>query len=302
MKKICLLLLMFGTMFGAKAQMKLFPTGSVSIGTDKTPHTHNKVFLYGKDFMVGGWQNRFVRFNLETSHPNIWSTSGKIVFYNTEEGLFQDLEVKNVYETSDVKLKKNISTISNALDVIAQLRGTTYSWLQNDSLKSVQDETHTGFVAQETELVLPSAVSTDSLGNKIISYNAILTYAVCAVKELSATIESQRHEIEAVKNEINMLAERNNYLKEEGNLALLVVENIEEVARNIEAAYALPDDSFSAKLVFYDLNKEPLKNFDLISQSHEKLDATEMSLYKGVFYCSLVVDEKEVDRKRVIVL
>ena len=65
-----------------------------------------------------------------------------------------------VYGISDVRLKKDIEVIENALDKVARLRGVT--WSQSELAKEVgapeQKGRKSGLLAQDLEKVLPEAV------------------------------------------------------------------------------------------------------------------------------------------------
>lgn len=98
--------------------------------------------------------------------------------------------------TSDARLKTNSTPLTGALEKIASLNPVTYTWKYQTS------EPTTGFIAQEVESVIPSAVSktapTDdqkpfipdgeiySLGWK----NDIFAYLVGAIKELKAEVDA----------------------------------------------------------------------------------------------------------------
>jgi hypothetical protein len=87
---------------------------------------------------------------------------------------------------SDVRLKSDIETIANALDVIHQLRGTRYT------RKDTQRD-HIGFIAQEVEQVVPEVVHTDpNTGIKSIAYDKLTALAIQALNELDALYESTK--------------------------------------------------------------------------------------------------------------
>ena len=82
--------------------------------------------------------------------------------------------------TSDERLKENITTVENAVEVNNQLRGVRFEW-KRDGRPSY------GVIAQELEQVLPELVSdTDP---KTVNYNGIIGVLIEAVKELSARVD-----------------------------------------------------------------------------------------------------------------
>lgn len=83
--------------------------------------------------------------------------------------------------TSDVNLKTNIYTISNAVSKVKLLRGVTFNWKQNG-------KPSLGVIAQELEAVLPELVH-DVDGHKAVSYGNIVGLLIEAVKEQQILIE-----------------------------------------------------------------------------------------------------------------
>lgn len=88
-----------------------------------------------------------------------------------------------LFETSDQRLKNNIETIQDAVDIIDQLRGVNFNWKETNK-QSV------GLIAQEVESVLPFLIKEDTKGYKSINYTAIIGLLIEAVKELNEKIEN----------------------------------------------------------------------------------------------------------------
>lgn len=86
-----------------------------------------------------------------------------------------------LYETSDIKLKKDVKTIDNAVDTVLKLRGVTFNWIKNNKESM-------GLIAQETEKVIPYIVQEDPTGAKSINYTALIGILVESIKELNAKI------------------------------------------------------------------------------------------------------------------
>lgn len=82
-----------------------------------------------------------------------------------------------VNSSSDENLKKDISTVENALDKVNQLRGVNFTWKDNNK-KSV------GMIAQELQEVFPELVYEDENGLSI-NYNGLIGVLIEAIKELS---------------------------------------------------------------------------------------------------------------------
>lgn len=86
---------------------------------------------------------------------------------------------------SDRTLKKNITTLTNGLELVSKLNAVTFNW--NTDLTS--EQTEYGFIAQEVESEFPSLVRTDPYtGIKSVDYQKITSLLASAVQELASKI------------------------------------------------------------------------------------------------------------------
>ena len=98
---------------------------------------------------------------------------------------------------SDLRLKKNIFPISNALSKITQLRGVNYYWKNETTGKGPQ----IGLIAQDVEKIFPEIVSTDKEGYKSLDYSRLVSPLIEAVKELKAENEELKKRIEVLEKD-----------------------------------------------------------------------------------------------------
>ena len=82
-----------------------------------------------------------------------------------------------VNSSSDENLKKDITTIENALEKVNQLRGVDFTWKETD-------EKSKGLIAQELQKVFPELVSEDTNGLSI-NYSGLIGVLIEAIKEIS---------------------------------------------------------------------------------------------------------------------
>ena len=92
---------------------------------------------------------------------------------------------------SDARLKRNVETISNAVDLVNCLRGVNF---EKDGRHS------TGVIAQEVEEFLPEVVHTDSEGMKSVAYGNIAGLLIEAIKEQQQTIENLQKQISDIQS------------------------------------------------------------------------------------------------------
>lgn len=89
--------------------------------------------------------------------------------------------------SSDVRLKDDISTISNALNKTLQLRGVYYSMLNE---KTGVKDYNIGVIAQEANEVIPEVVKQARSGYYHVAYGNMVGLLIEAIKELNAKVEA----------------------------------------------------------------------------------------------------------------
>ena len=116
----------------------------------------------------------------------------------------------NIYNASDARLKKNISTTTYGLDTISALNPVKFNWI--DGFEPSEDGKYMlGFVAQEVQEIIPEAIesfggNSITIGNTIIdnplrvNEKFIIPVLVKAIQELSAENTSLINRIEALEN------------------------------------------------------------------------------------------------------
>ena len=104
--------------------------------------------------------------------------------------------------SSDERVKKNITKITDTIDVILslkQLNGIKYNW--NTEIKGYErmgEQTEIGVIAQEVEKVLPEIVGENNTGYKSVDYAKLTAFLIEVNKE-------QQKQIEDLQNRISKL-------------------------------------------------------------------------------------------------
>ena len=113
--------------------------------------------------------------------------------------------VGNIYHNgslihSDRQFKKDIQSITNALEKIRQLRGASYEYrIKEFEKRDFASGRCLGFIAQEIEQVLPELVSNGNDGYKAVNYDGLIPVLVEGMKEQQMEIDSQAEEITDLK-------------------------------------------------------------------------------------------------------
>ena len=96
----------------------------------------------------------------------------------------------NFVSSSDVRLKSDIETIGEALDILQHLRGVRYT---SEGRRQI------GVIAQETEPHLPEVVFETEDGIKRVAYGNITGLLIEAIKDLSARIIQLETQIDSLQ-------------------------------------------------------------------------------------------------------
>jgi len=116
--------------------------------------------------------------------------------------------------TSDIRMKTNIHTISNALDSVMGLRGVTFIWKNSPEMGN-----RIGVIAQEVEKVIPEIVFT----NKVDGYKGVL------YGEMTAVL------IEALKQQQNMINKQQKIINQQQNINEMFEKSLKEQQMQINA-------------------------------------------------------------------
>jgi hypothetical protein len=98
----------------------------------------------------------------------------------------------SITANSDVRLKKNIERIENALEKVSQISGYTYNTIYDQ-------ERHAGLIAQEVDKVLPEIVNTGNDGLMGLEYGNLGALFTEAIKELKIENDSLKARLSALE-------------------------------------------------------------------------------------------------------
>jgi len=123
----------------------------------------------------------------------------------------------NIYNASDLRLKKNVVTLDKGLETIKSIRPISFNWI--DGFCDDEKDTLYGFVAQEVQTVDPNLVcpfGAEGLNIKIgedqenpdqvienplrVNEKFVVPMLVKSVQELSAEVDALKSEIAALKS------------------------------------------------------------------------------------------------------
>jgi len=116
-----------------------------------------------------------------------------------------DIIANSIAGSSDIRYKKNIRTIENALDKVKSLRGVYFNWDQNEFPdRQFGSNVEVGFIAQEVEKIIPEIVTKDKTKEEYrsVKYDKLVALLVEAIKE-------QQKQIDSLTIKVNNLNQKN---------------------------------------------------------------------------------------------
>jgi hypothetical protein len=165
---------------------------SFSTGPDNTGFSYNAC----KRFIVST-PTTTVTINTKVRNiivPNFSVNINNInAFYIDTDGnaLFSNPVLAPAYNIiSDCRFKSSITTLTNSLSTVCELEGKHYIF---NGISSI------GFLAQDLDLVIPSAVDKKNTDKWSINYMAIIPHLVESIKELNAKVSNLESKLRAVK-------------------------------------------------------------------------------------------------------
>lgn len=111
--------------------------------------------------------------------------------YAERMSLYYDgnLSIDGSLSSSDLTFKKNVKTITSALETVNSLRGVTYNWKVSTG-KDTETKQY-GMIAQEVEELLPELVKDyGDKKKKQLNYTSIIPVLVESIKELTAKVNA----------------------------------------------------------------------------------------------------------------
>ncbi|MCH7574484.1 MAG: tail fiber domain-containing protein [Candidatus Marinimicrobia bacterium] len=108
-------------------------------------------------------------------------------------------------QVSDLRYKKNVRPLENALDKVLALRGVRYDWRRDEfSDMKFSDRPQIGVIAQEVETVLPEIVTTDADGYKSVAYSTLTAVLIEAVKTQQQQIEELQAAVAELRDQAQL--------------------------------------------------------------------------------------------------
>lgn len=232
---------------------------------------------------------------------------------------------------SDVNLKQNIDSLSNALSFINQLKPKTFEFntaaYPQMGLSTVKQY---GLIAQDVELILPELIGSatqpavrDSLGNvltpaltyKTLNYQAFTAILIKGMQEQEKKVDSLTQALSDVATIVNSCcslsaiqqSNSSNKINSNQNVTLRDGQNIvleqnvpNPFAEQTSIGYFLPDNVIKAQLLFYNAQGRLIQSMDLTEKGNGSVNVFAQDLSNGIYTYTLVADGKIIETKKMV--
>ncbi len=228
---------------------------------------------------IGSTTNRF---------DEIWCTTGNL-------------------NTSDIRLKENITSLEYGLKTILNLKPYSYNIKQKNGVL------HHGFIAQDLQKIFPNSIvygketDTSYLG---VAYSEFIPILTLAIQEQQVIIEMQRANIDSLKQKLDLVFASNrikdsksiNSQKELLNQIPLLFQNHPNPFDGVTFIdYFLPDNTTNAFLKVVDNNGKLVKAFPINRTGFGQIELDCSNMAQGTYYYTLLINNQAVDTKNMII-
>lgn len=250
------------------------------------------------------------------------TTSSNAAYFNGT------ITTTSVTTISDMKFKRNIKSVTNAMDIISALSATTYNFASRDEFPSMRfpEGLQYGFIAQQVEKVIPEIieerVSPDLLNAdgsikakgvdfKGINYIALIPVLTSGIQEQQVVIDEQEKRIDQLQKDLEALKEallemNKNSNAEASQSNVLTTQQLSIFPNPTSQGetfveYAIAESYAQAKLVIYNASGEKVDEI-VIGEAKGKLSITTSTYSSGTYFCNLLIDDQLKEVKKFIVL
>lgn len=209
------------------------------------------------------------------------------------------------YLGSDKNIKDDINAIDSATAKINKLNGVTYKLKkekQNPTDYPAPNE-YMGLIAQDVEAVAPQVVKTMHDGTKAVCYEMLVGLLVEALKEQNGKIAQLQSDVNNCCNKNNDRLISPEQENENGsiNKGSYIKQNAPNPFSNeTTIEYYIAEKNTAASILVFDMNGKLLKTYKLNGSGQGNLVISGNELTPGMYYYSLIINNKEIDTKKMI--
>jgi hypothetical protein len=322
--------------FSQGGAIKIFPRGDIILGglsvggygLNIQPSAYT--YLNPQIFTAWSWANS-VNAGHDQQICNMVSRAGICNSWDLGDGT--RWARKTYLVGSDYHELVDVLDLSNSLEIVLKLRGTSYRFSNDTSafkpdtmividkdgskqsiisngeerwndtshysrqiLNKIKDELswkHFGVIAQEVQEILPEAVRTMPDGSSAVDYNSLIPYLIEAIKELNLKVERSNSE-----PPLHFNTKESEFDVPLAGNAKLYQNKPNPFSKETTINYEISENAKKAEIHVFNLEGTLLKTYLLNTSGELKIRGFEFK--PGMYLYSLIQDGIEIDTKRFI--
>ena len=238
-----------------------------------------------------------------------------------------NLTTTSLYNLSDIRLKNNIKLFSDisekngsAVENLLKMNIITYnlnSRTKRDNNKKVykhetetdiddsseQNRRHYGLSAQELQKIYPDLVLVGQDGYLAVNYTELVPILIRAIQELKMELDELKNDNAVAAYRKSSPMDITSSVHENTNLdfskAVLFQNSPNPFSERTTIKFSLPEKTNNAYIYIFDMTGKLQKQLP-INNSMQSVDLNGYELSAGMYIYSLVVNDKEIESKRMI--
>ena len=289
----------------------------VGLGINNTSPVGN-VDVLGEFYVRPSSSYSYAKFTSSSTYGWMLGSSslstGYIGYYGYLYGLRADyVYASNIVYSSDERLKENIQPLYSALPLIKKLRPVTFDYnidhskVENANVKAKlekDDKNRLGFIAQDVQKLLPQTVKEREADSMLcIQLTDFIPLLVKGMQEQIAQIDSLKLVIEEMKASDTMVKSAIVTGRTESSLltqAKLYQNNPNPFTENTIVKCFIPAETTLARLHVFNMQGVLMKTFEISGRNQTEVTISGAEFNPGMYIYSLVLDNREIDSKRMI--
>jgi hypothetical protein len=231
-----------------------------------------------------------------------------------------------LYETSDEKLKENVSDFGEATSLLSTLHPKQYQFSTDDRFKGLHlpKGKHYGLIAQEVEKVMPELVkeskqmlhpltldssnrhnpkaSKEFIKIKAVNYTGLIPVMIRSMQEMDSTLREKDKQILELKKEIDEIKEIVSRLDRSYNpttSAWMTQNTPNPVIAGTTIKYFIPQDIRAARILISNAKGQQIQVYNVSGTGTVNFSAA--TLPSGTYTYTLVGDGETLSTKKLII-
>lgn len=297
--------------FPAISQLKVDNAGRIGMGTNY-PNPGYKCHIQGNLLVTNYPANPYYEINMKVGNGSpgaeIGASAGTLAFWSSAWG-WNNLQGGTYYKMSDRRIKSDIVNIDGGLKKVMSIKPVYYSintpTINSEGKEYLRTKKEFGFIAQDIKELFPEVSITDTAkGIMLLDYDQIIPVAISAIQEQQKIIENLEGEIEVLKqlvstNGVNAIQPINNETRSKN---ILFQNNPNPFDQKTTISYSIEDGSQDASILIFDMNGTFIKKIIIPVTNKGAVEISASELKAGMYIYTLIVNQKEVDSKRMILM